>query len=317
MRVAIAICDYLIKSDIELLNFVSAEFDIGLRIISVHYINASPKTYIRDPALHYVCYEDVVFELKIAEMTINIVSLDSLCFQEVFRNRPFAMFCSLDKRLVLHASAIESGGNVFGFCGPKGAGKTTLALYLSNCFKLFTDDQLCLFLETNDVYTISPDNIQKITKNTADVLSLNNHCGHYHPQYQKYIYITVNDCCCGAGCLLIAFANEARKAKIDFQNRVIFVAQDLDFTAAMMCYIQLSLLGCKAIVKVGNSLTDPFVPADLEGKDVWYTPMYTCGNLLRLLSMMNYKEEQDNGNEEKVSENPVENRQEVEGKVSA
>ena len=130
-------------------------------------------------------------------------------------------------------------------------------------------------------------------------------------------YITVNDCCCGAGCLLIAFANEARKAKIDFQNRVIFVAQDLDFTAAVMCYIQLSLLGCKAIVKVGNSLTDPFVPADLEGKDVWYTPMYTCGNLLRLLSMMNYKEEQDNGNEEKVSENPVENRQEVEGKVSA
>lgn len=130
-------------------------------------------------------------------------------------------------------------------------------------------------------------------------------------------YITVNDCCCGAGCLLIAFANEARKAKIDFQNRVIFVAQDLDFTAAMMCYIQLSLLGCKAIVKVGNSLTDPFVHADLEGKDVWYTPMYTCGNLFRLLSMINYKEEQDNGSEEKVSENPVENRQEVEGKVSA
>lgn len=130
-------------------------------------------------------------------------------------------------------------------------------------------------------------------------------------------YITVNDCCCGAGCLLIAFANEARKAKIDFQNRVIFVAQDLDFTAAMMCYIQLSLLGCKAIVKVGNSLTDPFVPADLEGKDVWYTPMYTCGNLFRLLSMMNYKEEQDNENEEEVSENPVEDRQEVEGKVSA
>lgn len=129
--------------------------------------------------------------------------------------------------------------------------------------------------------------------------------------------ITVNDCCCGAGCLLIAFANEARKAKIDFQNRVIFVAQDIDFTAAMMCYIQLSLLGCKAIVKVGNSLTDPFVHADLEGKDVWYTPMYTCGNLFRLLSMINYKVEQDNGSEEKVSKNPVENRQEVEGKVSA
>ena len=132
-------------------------------------------------------------------------------------------------------------------------------------------------------------------------------------------YITVNDCCCGAGCLLIAFANEARKAKIDFQNRVVFVAQDLDFIAAMMCYIQLSLLGCKAIVKVGNSLADPFVPADLEGSNVWYSPMYTCGNLFRLLSMMNDKEVNDNGNdnEEDVSENTVEDCQKMEGKVSA
>ena len=130
-------------------------------------------------------------------------------------------------------------------------------------------------------------------------------------------YITVNDCCCGAGCLLIAFANEARKAKIDFQNRVVFVAQDLDFTAAMMCYIQLSLLGCKAVVKVGNSLTDPFVPADLEGSKVWYTPMYTCGNLFRFMSVMNNKEENESGREENVSENPIEDRKEVEGKVSA
>lgn len=130
-------------------------------------------------------------------------------------------------------------------------------------------------------------------------------------------YITVNDCCCGAGCLLIAFANEARKAKIDFQNRVVFVAQDLDFTAAMMCYIQLSLLGCKAVVKIGNSLTDPFVPADLEGSNVWYTPMYTCGNLFRFISVMNNKEENDSGREENVSENPIEDRKEVEGKVSA
>ena len=137
-------------------------------------------------------------------------------------------------------------------------------------------------------------------------------------QLKEKEIITVNDCCCGAGCLLIAFANEARKTKLDFQNRVIFVAQDLDFTAAMMCYIQLSLLGCKAVVKVGNSLTDPFVPVDLEGSDVWYTPMYTCGSLFRLLSLMNNKEEEDNGNEEKATgENSVEDCQAVEGKVSA
>lgn len=102
---------------------------------------------------------------------------------------------------------------------------------------------------------------------------------------KKNDVVTVNDCCCGAGCLLIAFANEARKADIDVQNRVVFVAQDLDFTAAMMCYIQLSLLGCKAIVKVGNSLSNPFTDKDLETAAVWYTPMYTSGNLFRLFSL--------------------------------
>ena len=89
-------------------------------------------------------------------------------------------------------------------------------------------------------------------------------------------------------------------------------------TMSVIIYtIQLSLLGCKAVVKVGNSLTDPFVPADLEGNDVWYTPMYTCGKLFQLMSMMNNKEVSDNGDEEIVSENSVEDRQEVEGKVSA
>jgi len=102
-------------------------------------------------------------------------------------------------------------------------------------------------------------------------------------QLQTKPYITVNDCCCGAGCLLVAFANEAMKEKIDFQNRIIFVAQDLDFTAAMMCYIQLTFLGCKAIVKVGNSLTDPFLPADLEGDKIWYTPMYLIGDVAQYL----------------------------------
>ena len=42
-----------------------------------------------------------------------------------------------------------------------------------------------------------------------------------------------------------------------------------------MCYIQLSLLGCKAIVKIGNSLTDPFVGSDMETDSVWLSPMYT------------------------------------------
>ncbi len=105
-------------------------------------------------------------------------------------------------------------------------------------------------------------------------------------QLQQKDVITVNDCCCGAGCLLIAFANEARKAGIDFQRRVIFVAQDIDLIAGLMCYIQLSLLGCKAVVKIGNSLTDPFVEREPMSDKLWFTPMYLHGDVFRIMSML-------------------------------
>ena len=52
----------------------------------------------------------------------------------------------------------------------------------------------------------------------------------------------MNDSACGAGAMLIAFANAAKQYGINYQKQVLFVAQDIDHTAAMMCYIQLSLL---------------------------------------------------------------------------
>lgn len=57
--------------------------------------------------------------------------------------------------------------------------------------------------------------------------------------------------------MLIAFANVAREHKLNYQRDVLFVAQDIDQTAALMCYIQLSLLGCPAVVIVGDSLAKP------------------------------------------------------------
>lgn len=90
-------------------------------------------------------------------------------------------------------------------------------------------------------------------------------------------YITINDPCCGAGAILIAGINEARdilmKENLNFQNHVLIVAQDIDAVVAMMCYIQISLLGVAGVVKVGNSLTDPFVEHN-DTKDCWFTPMY-------------------------------------------
>ena len=90
-------------------------------------------------------------------------------------------------------------------------------------------------------------------------------------------YISINDPCCGAGATLIAGIHAARKrlekAHINYQNHVLVVAQDIDKTVALMCYIQLSLLGVAGYVKVGNSLTEPMTDNDNK-ENYWYTPMY-------------------------------------------
>lgn len=83
-------------------------------------------------------------------------------------------------------------------------------------------------------------------------------------------FITVSDPCCGAGGLLIAFANAARNRGINYQQSVLFTAQDIDPVVAMMCYIQLSLLGCAAEILIGNTLTNEPVPSENR----WYTPLY-------------------------------------------
>lgn len=96
-------------------------------------------------------------------------------------------------------------------------------------------------------------------------------------QVEKDGYVTINDDCCGGGATLIAAANEARKelAKVhlNFQNHVLFYAQDIEETVALMCYLQLSLLGVAGVVKVGNSLTNPIKNGD-SLETYWFTPIY-------------------------------------------
>lgn len=90
-------------------------------------------------------------------------------------------------------------------------------------------------------------------------------------------YITINDFCCGAGATLIAAINEARKqlekVNLNFQNHVLVVAQDIDEIVALMCYIQLSLLGVAAYIKVGDVFTQP-MSTDDNGENYWFTMMY-------------------------------------------
>lgn len=90
-------------------------------------------------------------------------------------------------------------------------------------------------------------------------------------------YISISDPCCGAGATLIAGIHTARKqlekANLNYQDHILVVAQDIDEVVALMCYIQLSLLGVAGYVKVGNSLTDPITGTD-DKENYWFTPMY-------------------------------------------
>lgn len=92
-------------------------------------------------------------------------------------------------------------------------------------------------------------------------------------------YISVNDPCCGAGATLIAGIHAIRKRlekcepAMNYQNHVLVIEQDIDEIVALMCYIQLSLLGVAGYIKVGNSIVEPMVIGEKTDK-YWFTPMY-------------------------------------------
>lgn len=90
-------------------------------------------------------------------------------------------------------------------------------------------------------------------------------------------FVTVHDSCCGGGVTLIAAVNVAKeqlgKKEMNFQNHLLVTGQDIDPIVAMMCYIQLSLLGVAGYFKVGNSLTEPMSTND-DLTNYWFTPMY-------------------------------------------
>lgn len=107
-------------------------------------------------------------------------------------------------------------------------------------------------------------------------------------------YMTANDPACGAGATLIALANVLRENGINYQETVFIVAQDIERTAALMCYIQMSMLGCAAAIFIGDTIRYPATdnPTRLELADnVWltpicYTPVWMRRREARLLAQM-------------------------------
>ena len=94
-------------------------------------------------------------------------------------------------------------------------------------------------------------------------------------------YIEIAEPACGGGANIIALCEFLHKNDINYQTQCVIVCQDLSRIAALMCYIVLSLIGCSAVIKVGDTLCNPFTDYYSEvkkGSELWTTPMFHINN---------------------------------------
>lgn len=90
-------------------------------------------------------------------------------------------------------------------------------------------------------------------------------------QLQENDQIEINEPSTGGGGIMIAVCQIAKENGIDYQKRLHIIAQDLDWNGVYMTYIQLSLLGAKAIVVQGDTLCKPYTKG-YEERRVFRTP---------------------------------------------
>lgn len=67
-------------------------------------------------------------------------------------------------------------------------------------------------------------------------------------------FATFNEPSCGAGANVIGACDVLHEKGIDWQHDALFVCQDISELTALMCYIQLSLIGAAAVVIVGDTI---------------------------------------------------------------
>lgn len=94
-------------------------------------------------------------------------------------------------------------------------------------------------------------------------------------------YITVHEPSVGGGANVIAFCEILKNHDYNYQNQCIFICQELSRLTAMMCYVALSLIGCAAVIKVGDSLANPYtnyVNERSKGSELWTTPLFHVNN---------------------------------------
>jgi hypothetical protein len=72
---------------------------------------------------------------------------------------------------------------------------------------------------------------------------------------------------------LFGVRHKLEKVDLNYQNHILIVGQDIEEVVALMCYLQISMLGVAGYIKVGNTLTNPISSADTM-ENYWFTPMY-------------------------------------------
>lgn len=164
----------------------------------------------------------------------------------------------------------------------------------------YTAEELTAFADlTADVATalaVNPD--QDFLGDAYMELGLNNHwTGQFFTPYnicklmaemtltsaveeiERKGYISLCDPACGAGATLIAgvnvIAGELVRNRPDlcWSDHVVVAAQDIDYIVGLMCYIQLSLIGCAGFVKIGDSIADPMHFGD-DMEKYWILPVH-------------------------------------------
>lgn len=83
----------------------------------------------------------------------------------------------------------------------------------------------------------------------------------------KQPFVTVQEPACGAGGMILAFSKVLIEAGHNPAEKMWTYCQDIDRTAALMCYLQLSLWNIPGVVVVGNTLA-------METREVFYTPAH-------------------------------------------
>lgn len=98
-----------------------------------------------------------------------------------------------------------------------------------------------------------------------------------HRRVEAAGFVIAFDPACGAGALPIALAGWLAESGLNPQRHLHVTAVDLDRVAAQMAYIQLSLLGIPAVVRIGDTLLE-------EMAEEFRTPMHLLGRWDRRLA---------------------------------